>query len=56
MNAGWSIHTGKKTLKKDLQLSESELIEIQKVLQRSELLERNERDRVMYGKKLLKKF
>lgn len=47
LNAGWSIHTGIKTVKKDPQLTEAELIEIQKVLQRSEMLEQNERDRVM---------
>ncbi|RNA34934.1 rabphilin-3A isoform X1 [Brachionus plicatilis] len=47
LNAGWSIHTGKKAVKKDPQLTEAELIEIQKVLQRSEKLEQNERDRVI---------
>ncbi|CAF0734462.1 unnamed protein product [Brachionus calyciflorus] len=47
LNSGWSIHTGKKTIKKDPQLTEAELIEIQKVLQRSEMVERNERDRVL---------
>jgi len=45
LNAGWSCHT-KSTLKKDSQLTESELIEIQKVLQRSEMVEKNERNRV----------
>ncbi len=47
LNAGWSYYTNKKSLKKDPQLTESELIEIQKVLQRSEILERFERERVM---------
>ena len=47
MNAGWSIHTGKRTHKKDIQLTENELLEIQKVLQRSEALERNEKERVL---------
>lgn len=45
LNAGWSCHT-KSTLKKDSQLTESELIEIQKVLQRSEMVEKTERNRV----------
>ena len=45
LNAGWSCHT-KASLKKDSQLSENELIEIQKVLQRSEMLEKHERNRV----------
>ena len=48
LNAGWSCHTGKKTIQKDSQLTENELNEIQKVLQRSQTVERNERDRVMY--------
>jgi hypothetical protein len=47
LNAGWSCHTGKKSLKKDSQLSENELIEIQKVLQRSEMVEQREKERVM---------
>ncbi len=47
LNAGWSYHTGKKVLKKDSQLTESELLEIQKVIQRSEMLERAEKDRVV---------
>lgn len=46
LNAGWSYHTGKKTVKKDPQLTENELIEIQKVLQRSEMVEHQERERV----------
>ena len=46
LNAGWSIHTGKKTIQKDAQLTENELNEIQKVLQRSQMVEKNERDRV----------
>lgn len=48
LNAGWSCHTDKKTsVSKDTQLTENELNEIQKVLQRSQMVERNERDRVM---------
>lgn len=48
LNTGWSYHTGKRPIpKKDPQLTERELIEIQKVLQRSEMVERNERDRVL---------
>ena len=47
LNAGWSVNTSKRTHKKDLQLTDTELLEIQKVLQRSEALERNERERVL---------
>ncbi len=47
LNAGWSIHTGKNPVEKESQLTENELSEIQKVLQRSQMVEKNERDRVM---------
>lgn len=47
LNAGWSVNTSKRTHKKDIQLTDTELLEIQKVLQRSEALERNERERVL---------
>ncbi len=47
LNAGWSVHTEKMAVKKDPQLTEAELIEIQKVIERSQHLERTEQRRVL---------
>jgi hypothetical protein len=53
LNAGWSYHTEQNTTfaNKNSQLSESEIIAIQKVLERSEMLERIEQERVRCVKK-----
>lgn len=58
LNAGWSYRTEKNTLftSKNSQLSENEILAIQKVLERSQMLEKIEQERVRLEKNYEIKF